>query len=100
MVKSTWMRSKRYLRSTGQHERDVNEKRKSPHTGTEDHDEGPRACAGELACNKEPAGFPRSGEPGGDQADRRQRREAEDTDYFKKIVERREDGRTERKNRT
>lgn len=68
----------------------VNEKRKSPYTGTKDHDEGPRACAGELACRKEPSGFSGSGKPDVAQADRR---EAEDTGYIKEFVERRDNGR-------
>lgn len=66
----------------------MNEKRKSPHTGAEDHDEGSRACAGELACRKEPSRFFGSGESGVAQADRR---EAEDAGYIKEPVERRED---------
>ena len=66
----------------------TNEKRKSPHTGVEDYDEGPRAGAGELAGSEESSGLSGGGEPGGAQADRR---EAEVTDYFKKFVERRKD---------
>lgn len=68
----------------------MSEKWKSPYTGAEDHDEGPRVGAGELAGSKEPSGLFGSGEPGVAQADRR---EAEDTDYIKKFVERRENGR-------
>ena len=63
------------------------EKRKRSYTGAEDHDEGPRAGAGELAGSEEPSGFSGGGEPGGAQADRW---EAEDTDYIKKFVKRRE----------
>ena len=65
----------------------MNEKWKSPYTGAEDHDEGQRSGAGELAGSEEPSRLSGGGEPGGAQADRR---EAEDTDYIKKAVERRE----------
>ena len=68
----------------------ANEKRESPHTGAEDYDESPRAGAGELAGSEESSGLSGGGEPGGAQADRRG---AEDTDYIKKFVERRENGR-------
>lgn len=63
----------------------INEKRKSPYTGAENHDESTWTGAGKLACSKEPSGFSGSGKQGGTQADRW---EAEDTGYLKKPVER------------
>ena len=68
----------------------MNEKWKSPYTGAEDHDEGQRSGAGELAGSEEPSRLSGGGEPGGAQADRR---EAEDAGYIKESVERRDNGR-------
>ena len=63
----------------------MNEKWKSPYTGAEDHDESTRIGAGKLACSKELSRFSGSGEPGVTQTDRR---EAEDTGYIKKPIDR------------